>query len=127
MSTLGRVKWFNSRDGYGFITSLDSNEDIFVHQSNVCPKINRYRSLTNGEYVSFDITKDDNEVSQAVNVTGVNGGPLLCDAHLEMDDEGNVSRVGPPIGFRSGGRGGGRGGRGRGRGAQNKESSEESS
>ena len=104
----GQVKWFNSRAGYGFITS-NTNEDIFVHQSNICPKINRYRSLVQGEYVEFELSVS-NDVQQAIKVTGINDGPLMCDSHLERDEEGNVTRTGPPVSSR-GGRGG-RGGRG---------------
>ena len=96
----GQVKWFNSRAGYGFITS-NTNEDIFVHQSNVCPKINRYRSLVQGEYVEFELSVS-NDVKQAVKVTGINGGPLMCDSHLQCDEEGNVTRIGPPVSRRRG-------------------------
>lgn len=77
---LGRVKWFNSKLGYGFITtSLDAEEvDIFIHQSNIRPQQSRYRTLREGEYVSLNVS-ESGETRQAIDVTGVNGGPLNCD------------------------------------------------
>ena len=78
---IGEVKWFNNKRGYGFlkVISEDRNgEDIFVHQSNVNPITSEYRALYAGEYVSFNIS--DEERPQALLVTGVNGGPLRCDA-----------------------------------------------
>ena len=77
---LGRVKWFNSKLGYGFITTTLNGEevDIFVHQSNVRPNTSNYRTLREGEYVSLNVSKSG-ETRQAIDVTGVNGGPLNCD------------------------------------------------
>ena len=79
-SHLGRVKWFNSKLGYGFITVTenDSESDIFIHQSNVRPNVSKYRTLREGEYVSLNISQSA-ETRQAIDVTGVNGGPLNCD------------------------------------------------
>ncbi len=88
-SYVGQVKWFNNRIGYGFITIVSEgsrkNEDIFVHQQHITPKTSGYRSLVQGEYVSFQLGSADSEsdsskhVVQAVNVTGVFGGSLMCD------------------------------------------------
>ena len=77
---IGMVKWFNYKLGYGFITvTLDGKEqDIFIHQSNIRPNVSKYRTLSLGEYVSLDISSSE-ETRQAVNVTGVHGGPLRCD------------------------------------------------
>ena len=79
----GIVKWFSNRKGYGFLTIVSeemNGDDIFVHQTYVTPKTSEYRALSAGEYVAFNI-KDgtDQERSQAIDVTGVCGGPLQCD------------------------------------------------
>jgi cold shock CspA family protein len=81
---IGMVKWFNYKLGYGFVTvTLDgSSQDIFIHQSNVRPNVSKYRTLSAGEYVSLDISTSE-ETRQAVNVTGVHGGPLRCDHEQE--------------------------------------------
>ena len=94
----GRCKWFNNRLGYGFVTvdnrteGSDVPEDIFIHQTNVHPNSSTYRTLRQGEYVSFALSRDDNSV-QAVNVTGLNGGPLLCDSqNARPSNRSNDSR-----------------------------------
>ena len=86
---IGMVKWFNHRLGYGFITVKLDNEDndLFVHQSNIYPTKSTYRTLSKGEYVSLNISESD-DTRQAIDVTGVNGGPLMCD-HSNMSRRSN--------------------------------------
>lgn len=62
----GVVKWFDSKKGYGFITS--ENKDIFVHYSGIVA--DGFKSLTEGQNVSFDTVDSDKGV-QAVNVVAV--------------------------------------------------------
>lgn len=78
---IGICKWFNNVYGYGFITIWDGEDkgkDIFVHHSGIKPLNSQYKTLKKGEYMSFDIV-DGEKGLQAVNVRGINGGPLLCD------------------------------------------------
>lgn len=84
----GRVKWFNSKTGYGFVTVTDglkSGTDVFVHHSSVHVEKEQYRYLVQGEYVQFVLTKmsDGPHEYQASEVTGVNGGQLMCESLLE--------------------------------------------
>ena len=52
MST-GKVKWFDSNKGYGFITPDDGGEDLFVHHSEI--KASSYASLNENQSVEFEI------------------------------------------------------------------------
>ena len=78
----GRVEWFNFKKGFGNIKVVDPSHDMndqsfFVHYSNITAT-SSFKRLYPGEYVSFELGKhEDKDV--CVNVTGVNGGPLLVD------------------------------------------------
>jgi len=75
---LGSVKWFNNKKGFGFITNLDTNDDVFVHYSGINVPEDTYKTLIDGEYVSYSEDTLDSGKQAAVDVTGINGGPLLC-------------------------------------------------
>jgi CspA family cold shock protein len=61
----GIVKWFNDKKGYGFIQQ-DNGEDLFVHHSSI--NMTGFKTLAEGERVSFDVTEGDRGPS-AANVT----------------------------------------------------------
>ena len=48
----GKVKWFDDRKGFGFITT-ESGDDIFVHHSAI--QGGGFKSLRDGQDVSFDV------------------------------------------------------------------------
>ena len=88
---VGRVKWFNSSSGFGFITITDDSTeslngtDIFVHHSSISVSYEQYRYLVQGEYVEFSLvpTTQGPHQYQAVNVSGIKGGKLMCET-VEM-------------------------------------------
>ena len=78
---IGNCKWFNKKLGYGFITVYTGEhkgKNIFVHHTGVKPLNSNFRTLRKGEYIHFNVESGKNGL-QAVNVTGINGGPLMCD------------------------------------------------
>ena len=79
---LGRVKWFNNKAGFGFVTCLDGDrkeDDVFVHHTGVNVASEQYKYLVQGEYVNFSVKKTDNTEHpyQACDVRGVLDGLLM--------------------------------------------------
>jgi cold shock protein len=60
----GKVKWFNSEKGFGFI-EREGGDDVFVHFSAIQGE--GYKSLEEGQEVSFDI-EEGQRGPQATNV-----------------------------------------------------------
>jgi cold shock CspA family protein len=86
---VGRVKWFNNKAGYGFITVTDgsrSGSDIFIHHSSINVENQQYRYLVQGEYVEFKLVAMENSKHeyQASNVCGINSGKLMCETRKEF-------------------------------------------
>jgi cold shock protein len=62
----GTVKWFNSEKGYGFLAPDGGGADVFVHYSSI--QSSGYRSLDEGQRVSFDVEQGQ-KGPQATKVT----------------------------------------------------------
>lgn len=99
----GRVKWFNNKYGYGFITVLKTddaasvpvNTDVFAHHSEISVSNDQYRYLVQGEYVAFDVVKttNGNHEYQCAKVKGMYGGQLICETRHEARFQYNKSQT----------------------------------
>jgi len=63
----GRVKWFNEKKGYGFISG-DDGTDVFVHFSSI--KKDGFKTLYEGDEVEFEVSQGPKGL-QATDVTVV--------------------------------------------------------
>jgi cold shock CspA family protein len=86
---IGRVKWFNNKAGYGFVTVTDgpkSGSDVFVHHSSIKVDSEQYKYLVQGEYVEFNLsdTKTSDHEFQAGEVCGIKGGKLMCETRRDL-------------------------------------------
>ena len=86
---IGRVKWFNNKAGYGFVTVTDgpkSGSDVFVHHSSIKVDSEQYKYLVQGEYVEFNLsdTKTSDHEFQAGDVCGIKGGKLMCETRRDL-------------------------------------------
>lgn len=69
----GTVKWFNSRKGYGFISSEDGT-DVFVHFSALSGDDDTYKTLNENDKVEFDVVEGE-KGQQASNVVVTEKAP----------------------------------------------------
>jgi len=72
----GKCKWFNIYKEFGYITIDGTEDEVFVHASELKSKNNLNRSLAPGEEVQFKITLDNSGRPKAEKVTGPNGEPV---------------------------------------------------
>lgn len=89
--TTGRVKWFNNKAGYGFITATtgaQSGTDVFVHHSGLSVAGQQYRYLVQGEYVEFQMNAVEGGAHrfQAADVSGIGRGMLMCETRRTFRD-----------------------------------------
>ena len=61
----GKVKWFNAKKGYGFITDDETQRDIFLHVSEL--ESSKLRVLKEEQTIVYDIKEEKNKL-QAINI-----------------------------------------------------------
>ena len=88
----GRVKWFNAKEGYGFVTLLGAQpegvprREVFVHHSGLKVGSEQFRYLVEGEYVELEVRETEGKGDkkyQGVEVRGIGGGLLMCETRNE--------------------------------------------
>ena len=59
-SHIGRIKWFNNKKGFGFLSNCETQEDIFIHHTGIQlneeslnSSVNIFKTVIEGEYVSY--------------------------------------------------------------------------
>jgi len=62
---LGKVKWFNAKKGYGFITDDTSEKDIFLHVSAL--EKSKLRILRENQKIQFEIKEEKGKL-KAINL-----------------------------------------------------------
>ena len=70
----GRVKWFDTAKGFGFIVPDAGGPDVFVHQTAI--DVEGFRSLAEDELVEYQVMKDASGRLKAMHVTGPDGSPV---------------------------------------------------
>ena len=65
----GKVKWFNSKKGYGFITDDETKKDVFLHVSAL--EDSKLRVLKEEQKIKYDIKEEKNKL-QAINIRNYN-------------------------------------------------------
>ena len=59
---IGKVKWFNSEKGFGFLEQEDG-KDVFVHFSAI--QSDGYKTLEEGQKVEFDVVESERGLQAA--------------------------------------------------------------
>ena len=61
----GKLKWFNAKKGYGFITDDETKKDVFLHVSAL--EKSKLRVLKEDQKIHYDIKEEKNKL-QAINI-----------------------------------------------------------
>ena len=65
MSIKGKIKWYNSKKGYGFIERDDGEKDVFLHASSV--REAGLKFVSENQVIEFEL-QDSDKGPSAVNI-----------------------------------------------------------
>ena len=80
----GTVKWFDGEKGYGFISSDEGAEDVFVHHTGIAG--GGFKTLDEGQKVTYEVT-EGRRGPQAQNVSRVADEPGFGERNLTVPAE----------------------------------------
>ena len=78
---VGKVKWFDSKKGYGFVIG-DQGQDVFVHYSSIQGE--GFRALKDGEVVDYELVESEKGL-QARNVQRIQTSPSVSTAETSSE------------------------------------------
>ena len=87
----GKVKWFSSEKGYGFIAHDDGGDDVFVHFSAIQADV--FRTLNEGDEVTFEVEQGP-KGPQARNVVVTHRAPVQAPSFDRSGDRFGGDRGG---------------------------------
>tara|TARA_B100000945_G_scaffold270446_1_gene231736 strand:+ start:346 stop:558 length:213 start_codon:yes stop_codon:yes gene_type:complete len=62
----GRVKWFDAKKGYGFLTLEGEKKDVFLHVTDL--EKSKFRKIRENQKIQFEIKEEQGKL-KAVNLT----------------------------------------------------------
>jgi CspA family cold shock protein len=72
MSMTGKIKWYNSAKGFGFITPDDGGKDVFIHVSAL--KESNIKEVTDNQPVTYELVEfRGREVASNITITEISG------------------------------------------------------
>ena len=66
----GRVKWFDAKKGYGFLTLEDGDKDVFLHVSAL--EKSKLRKIRENQKIQFEIQEEQGNL-KAINLKSKKG------------------------------------------------------
>ena len=66
----GRVKWFDDKKGYGFLTLEDGDKDVFLHVSAL--EKSKLRKIRENQKIQFEIQEEQGKL-KAINLKSKKG------------------------------------------------------
>ena len=66
----GRVKWFDAKKGYGFLTLEEGDKDVFLHVSAL--EKSKLRKIRENQKIQFEIQEEQGKL-KAINLKSKKG------------------------------------------------------